>query len=147
MGDGESDLERTLSRLPSLTCVMTATYEHARAGVMVQWVMQCATEPVFVCVAVLKGSRISPIIRDSHYFALCLVDHRSRLLLKKFDHEAPGEADQFASFRVTGLKSGSPVLTCSLAALDCEVVRHFDLEADHELYVGQVLEARVFAAS
>jgi flavin reductase (DIM6/NTAB) family NADH-FMN oxidoreductase RutF len=65
------------------------------------------------------------------------------LLLKKFDDDAP-EDDPFDSFSVCGLKTGSPILTCAIAAIDCEVARHFDLEADHELYVGQVMDARIF---
>lgn len=40
--------------------------------------------------------------------------------------------------------TGSPVLLRSIVAFDCEVVRHFDLEADHELFVGQVLASRMY---
>jgi flavin reductase (DIM6/NTAB) family NADH-FMN oxidoreductase RutF len=146
MGGAHSEVDKALALLPSARSIMTAAFEQARAGVLVQWVMQCASSPVFICVAVLKGNRISPIIRDSRCFALCLVDGKSKLLLKKFDENAP-EGDQFDAFGVRGLKTGSPVLTCSIAAIDCEVVRHFDLEADHELYIGQVMDARVFGES
>ena len=41
------------------------------------------------------------------------------------------------------LVTGSPLLSRSLISLDCEVLRHLDLEADHEIYVGQVLSAVV----
>jgi flavin reductase (DIM6/NTAB) family NADH-FMN oxidoreductase RutF len=41
------------------------------------------------------------------------------------------------------LVTGSPLLGRSIVALDCEVLRHVDLEADFEIYVGQVLSAFV----
>jgi hypothetical protein len=30
--------------------------------------------------------------------------------------------------------------------MDCTVMRHLDVEADHELYIGQVLACRVYAS-
>lgn len=138
----QSDLERVIARLPTALCVMTAAYERARAGVLAQWIMQCSTEPLLVCLAIPKGSRVGPVIRDSHTFGVCLIDGRARLLVKKFEIDS-GEDDPFDSFELRTLRSGSPILARSIAALDCEVVRHFDLEATHELYVGQVLDARM----
>ena len=54
-----------------------------------------------------------------------------------------GFGDPFDAIPHRTLSTGAPVLNDSSAAIDCEVVRHFDLEADHELYVGQVLAVRV----
>ena len=34
--------------------------------------------------------------------------------------------------------------TRTIAAFDCEVVRHFDLDADHEIYVGQILKTKMY---
>jgi flavin reductase (DIM6/NTAB) family NADH-FMN oxidoreductase RutF len=143
MTAAHGEIVKALALLPTVRIIMTSAFEQGRAGVLVHWAMQCAASPLFICVAVLKGNRISPIIRDSRCFALCLVDGKSKLLLRKFDDDSP-EGDQFDSFGLKGLKTGSPILACSIAAIDCEVVRHFDLEADHELYIGQVMDARVF---
>lgn len=134
------DVERTMSLLPDVPCVMTAAFETKRAGILVRRVVRCSNEPVCVAVAVPKGMRIATLIRDSHCFALNLLDRSQRLLVKKFDGREEG--DPFDTLEVMRLVSTSPVIVAAAAAFDCEVMRHFDLESDHELYVGQVLAAR-----
>ncbi len=125
-------------------CIMTASFEDARTGVRVLSVQQCATEPVLLCVAVRKGHSIEPLIRDSHHFGLCIVKPDDRLVIRKFPEDPHPEAeDPFDAFTTLRFKSTAPIIGRSIAAFDCEVVRHFDLEADHELYVGMIHEARV----
>lgn len=129
--------------MPAGSYVMTSSFEGDRAGVLVSWVTRAAEDPALVCVAVRKGHAIEPLIRDSRSFALCRIDNDDRLIRKTFnDERAPDErGDLFASIEVRTLATGAPVLKRSTLVLDCEVVRHFDLEADHELYVGQVVGA------
>ncbi len=134
-----------LERVPWATWVMTAAHDGARGGMIVRWVQRCADEPLLVSVAVRKCHALEPLIRDSRSFALNLIEESDRLLLKKFDaFQAPDElSDPFDALEVTTMQSGSPVLKRARAAIDCEVVRHLDLEADCELFIGQVHNARV----
>jgi len=127
--------------------LMTAEHDGARAGVLIRWVQRCSEAAPLVCVAAPTGRPIAPLIRDSRVFGLCQVPPGDRLLARKFSSaEAPDELvdeqdDPFASLRLRRLKTGAPILAASPLALDCEVARHFDLEADHELYVGLVVAA------
>jgi flavin reductase (DIM6/NTAB) family NADH-FMN oxidoreductase RutF len=139
-----SRVDDALAMLPSSLCIMSASYERARAAAVVRWAMRCATEPPLVCVSVRKGHGVEPLIRDSRCFALNLVDLGDRLARRTFEREDALRDDPFDALEVCVLATGSPVLARAAAALDCEVVRHFDLEeADHELYVGRVLHAVV----
>ena len=132
---------RALNSLPSGTFLLTSAFEQKRAGMLVHWAQPCAEEPVLVSVAARKGHSIEPLIRDSRAFALCRIDADDRLLLRKFrSHRPPDEdGDPFDSMEIETLVTGSPVVSRAMSALDCQVVRHFDLEADHELFVGQVM--------
>jgi len=134
-----------LERVPWATWVMTAAHEGARGGIIVRWVQRCASEPLLVSVSVRKCHALESLIRDSRSFALNLIDESDRLLLRKFDtYHAPDEAsDPFDALEVQTWGTGSPILRRARAALDCEVVRHLDLESDCELFIGQVHEARV----
>lgn len=134
------ELDRVLGLLPSVSCVLTSAFEHRRGGVLVKRAMQCADEPLCIAVAVPTGHRIATLVRDSHTFALCLLDKSSRLLLRKFDGREEG--DPFDTLETLRLVSTAPIPARALAAIDCEVVRHYDLEADHEVYIGQVLAVR-----
>jgi len=138
-----------LSLLPSGLFVMTSAFDGERTGARVTSVQVAATEPLLVCVASRKGHRIEPLIRDSHAFAVCLVARTERLVLRKFPPDSPGEegVDPFDSMLVETMATGSPVIARALAVFDCEVVRHFDMEADHELYIGQVMASRVAPAA
>ncbi|MGP1273352.1 MAG: flavin reductase family protein [Phycisphaerales bacterium] len=136
-----------LERVPWSVWIMTSAYEDQRAGALVRWVQRCADEPMLVSVAIKKCHSLEPLIRDSRGFALNLVSETDRLLLRKFDgRAAPDElTDAFESLAVESWTTGSPVLKRALAAIDCEVVRHLDLEADSEMFIGQVREARTIS--
>jgi flavin reductase (DIM6/NTAB) family NADH-FMN oxidoreductase RutF len=135
------DIRRALGLLPTAAFVMTSSFEGKRNGMIVTRVMKAADEPACVCVAVQAGQRLATLIRDSHAFALCSIDPASRLMHKRFGPEEI--ADPFDTLEAGTLATGSPVLLRSAITLDCEVLRHLDLEADHEIYVGQVLGAVV----
>lgn len=139
------DARRAVSLIPSGLWVMTASFEGKRAGVLVKSVCPCADEPLLLAVAAWKGHGIEPIIRDSHHFAVSLLDPEDRLAVRKFTGHLADHLDQFDTVQTERLVSGAPVLVRSKVSFDCEVVRHFDMEADHELYIGLVLGARTGA--
>lgn len=141
------ECERAMAALPTVHAVMTAGFDGKRSGVLVHRVMRASDEPVSVAVSVPKGHRITTLIRDSRMFALCLIASTDRRLVRKFEMSdeplLPVSGDPFELLPVRKLVTGAPVLAGCHAALDCEVMRHFDLEADHEVYVGLVHAAWV----
>lgn len=142
MGDLEN-LKHALDRLPAGLFVVTAFCEGRRAGVAARSVQVCANEPVLLAVAVRTGHWIEPLIRDSRHFCVCSIERSETLLMRKFaDPARPRDGDPFDALLVDRMTSGAPVLASSEVALECEVVRHMDLEADHELYVGAVIGGR-----
>lgn len=143
----QTEVLRALCLLPSGLYVMTSAFEGKRAGVLVKSVQACADEPLLISVAARKGHWIEPMIRDSHCFAICRIDPNDKLVVRKFmGPPLPGDhGDPFDAVATETLSSGAPIIKRSILALDCEVVRHFDLEADHEIYVGQVLAGKVYA--
>jgi len=130
---------------PASAFVLTSAHDDTRAGAIALSAQPVAEEPLLVAVALRRGHPIEPLIRDSRAFALCRVPADEKLLLHKFgDHTPPDEGgDPFASLPTRTLVTGSPILTKATGALDCEVVRHLDIEADHELFVGLVRAVRV----
>lgn len=135
--------------IPSGIFVITSSWEGKKAGVLARSVQLVATEPLLVCVSMRKGHPIEPLIRDSARFALCRVDPNDKLILRKFNEKTQlaSNDDPFAPFPYETLETGAPVLTRCIAALDCEVLRHIDIEAECELYIGQLKAGRVYATS
>lgn len=149
-----TDLAQVVAEfVPTGTFVVTSAWDGKRAGVLARSVAPCATEPLRIMLALRKGHSIAPLIRDSRHFGICRVDPAERLLMRKFADTDSGPdladenaGDPFDSLPVDTIQSGAPILRRALFAMDCEVVRHFDLEADHEIYVAHVLAARVSAS-
>jgi cob(II)yrinic acid a,c-diamide reductase len=125
---------------------MTAWHESRRAGVLVETVQVCGEEPPLLCVAMKSGHWIEPIIRDSHSFAICILDQADRLTLRKFvgpeGSREPG--DPFDCLPCERLVTGSPVIRRAIAAFDCRVTRHLDIDDTHSLYIGTVMASRVY---
>jgi flavin reductase (DIM6/NTAB) family NADH-FMN oxidoreductase RutF len=130
---------RVLAELGRGRFALMAEHAGRRAGVLVRSVQWCADEPPLIAVAVRSGHWIDPLVRDSHVFAICRVKPAERLLMRKLaECTRPSDGDPFACLPSERLATGAPVLSRSELSLDCEVVRHFDLEADHELFIGLV---------
>ncbi|MEM0984492.1 MAG: flavin reductase family protein [Planctomycetota bacterium] len=133
---------------PACSFVMTSSFEDESAGVRVLSVCIAAVEPVLVLATVRKGHAIEPIIRDSRSFALNAAEPSDRLVLQKFPaggESCPEDERPLEAMPTRTLMTGAPIFARARMAIDCEVVRHFDLEADHEIYVGLVLDARIAA--
>lgn len=138
-------LREACERLPTNLYLLSAHFDDVRSGTLVMGVHQCASEPLLLCVPVRRGHRINPIIRDSRSFALCAIEVDDRAMRRRFEHHPSAEEyhDPFDAVPVMTLETGSPILRSSVLAFDCEVVRHVDMDADQELYIGRVVAARV----
>lgn len=144
-------ITRAVQVLPEGLYLMTSAFDGERAGMLVHSVMRASVAPPLIVVAARKGHAIDPIIRDSRCFAVGLVDPGDKLIRKRFrfaesavsargDSDAP---DPFDPFPDRTLITGSPILDRCRVWMDCQIVRHVDLEADYELFVGLVVSARI----
>jgi len=99
-------------------------------------------------VALPKGEPISPLIRDSRAFGLCITAEDDRSIARRFattpHHDnQPHHDDPFHAFEPYTLETGSPLLPRAAACLDCRVTMHLDVETDHELYIAEVVNSKL----
>ncbi len=132
-----------LGRIPQGLFVMTAEFEGRVLGVMVSWVQQVSFEPPMVLVALRKGREIVPLLHDSHRFALNQIAQTDRLTRRKFSDAKISEEERLQALEIVRKTTGSPVLAKSLAFMDCELVRHIDIDGDHDLYVGLIRDGGI----
>lgn len=141
MPDATADARVIMERIPCGLFILASAYEDQRTGVLTRWVQPCSFEPPLIMIAVPKGMPVEPLIRDSRHFSLCLISDQDRLLERKFSHPPDRGDDPFVALPARMTPNGMPILERTLGWMECEVVRHIDLEADHRLYVGQILHA------
>jgi flavin reductase (DIM6/NTAB) family NADH-FMN oxidoreductase RutF len=127
-----------LGQIPGGLFILTSAFETRRGGVPVRWVQQCSAAPPMVTVALYKGQPVEMLIRDSHFFALCQVGAEDRFLLHKFNGHRDNGDDPLLPLMTRAAPSGCPIIGRALSYLDCEVVRHVELDCDYRIYVGQV---------
>jgi flavin reductase (DIM6/NTAB) family NADH-FMN oxidoreductase RutF len=121
---------------------LASEYGRSRSIILVRWVQFCCVDPPMVAVPVRKGRPIEPIIRDSHAFALSRLDPAEAFIWRKLQRADEHADDPLELIDYDGLVTGAPCIKRAQCSLDCEVVRHIDLEGDHELYVGQIVGMR-----
>lgn len=125
--------------MPGGLFVMTAACEGHAGAVLVKWVQPCSDTPPMVMVAINRGQHIEPLLRNSRSFVLCQISESDRFLLRKFTQtdEVPDE-DPLVAMMTTSAPSGAPIVDRAMTYLDCEIIRHVELESDFRIYVGQV---------
>jgi len=133
-----SDRAQSLAQIPGGLFVLTVNCDGRRDARLVKWVQPCSDEPPMVMVALAKGHSVEPLIQESRCFALCQLSAEDKFLARKFAQPHANGDDPLVSLMTSTAPSGSPILDRALSFLDCEVVRHVELDSDHRIYVGQV---------
>lgn len=140
--DVKAGIPRALARIPSGMFVLTAEHEDRRLGTLVSLVQRVCELPPMVSVAVPKGEPIMPLISESRHFGLCQIPADDRVMRRKFAHDAPHADDPFLGLEMSGgLLPRVPVLASSLSYMECELMRHMDVEGDHDLFIGVIKAA------
>ena len=134
-------IDDLLDQIPSGVFLLTGACGDMRGATLVRWVQQVASQPPMLVVAIEKGQPLSPIIRDSRGFALCLIAANDPVCTRLFKQIPEHTQDPMISIPCMKTPSGAPVPLRATAWFDCEIVRHFDIEADHEVYIGCIHHA------
>ena len=125
-----------LNRMPRGRFLLTAAAGDLRRGRMVEWIQQCSAAPPSVMLALPKGDPISPLIRDSRHFCLSILRGIDPLLERLFATRQ--ESDPFLGLPVRTSPAGAPIVDRGECVIECEMIRHLDIDGDCELYVGVV---------
>jgi flavin reductase (DIM6/NTAB) family NADH-FMN oxidoreductase RutF len=110
-------------------------------------VVQVATDPKLVAVAVDTTAVTHDLLSAGLCFSVCLLHRDDKAVVRRFVKPVPidqvltdahGKAVSMAGETVFEATTGAPVLTRALGWLDCEVRHRLDLHS-HELFVGEVV--------
>jgi len=135
---------KAMGRVPSGLFVLTAQHEDRRAGMLASWVQQCCFEPLMLMIAVAKGRHIMPLMSESRRFGLCQIGEEDRTLMRKFANAAEDRDDPFLGVQLLEHPKDTPILASCMGYLECEVAYHMDVEGDHDIFVGRVLDGEYF---
>ena len=90
-----------------------------------------------------QGWPIGTRRRDSRSVVLSQIAQDGRLWRRNFATPPDAREEPFVTIPTMTAASGAPIVKQAVAYLDCELVRHIDLETDYALYVGKVRQGGV----
>lgn len=123
--------------------VVTVAADGEEHGMTANWVTQAAFEPPMIALAVENASKTIGMIRDSHHFAINVLQKGQRELAGKL-----GRSSSQAPQKLKGVKTkpapgaNTPVLADCLGWVECRLVTTLPA-GDHTLVLGEVIEAGV----
>ncbi|MGH9089739.1 MAG: flavin reductase family protein [Acidimicrobiales bacterium] len=136
---------RVLWSLPTGLYVVGSRDGDRRNLMTANLVVQVATEPKLVAVAVDAQAVTAGLVAAGGAFAVSVLGRDDRATVRRFvkpvadvDVDARGGAVTMAGEAVTEAVTGAPVLGRAVAWLDCEV-RHRLALGSHDLFVGEVV--------
>ena len=139
----DTDLDKALGRISGGLYIITATRGGISSAMLASWVSQASFSPPGFTIAVAKDRAIEYLMQVGDHFVLNVLEegkyqHLMKHFLKRFK---PG-ADRFAGVDTQTANNGSPILTDSLAYLECEVVTRMEC-SDHWIVYSKVDNGRV----
>jgi flavorubredoxin/flavin reductase (DIM6/NTAB) family NADH-FMN oxidoreductase RutF len=139
----DSDVDKALGRISGGLYIITAQKGEVSGAMLASWVTQASFKPLGLTIAVAKDRAIESMMHAGDKFVLNVLEEGNyqtlmRHFLKRFQ---PG-ADRFAGVKTQPATNGSPILTDSLAYMECEVVSRMEL-SDHHIVYATVDNGRV----
>jgi flavin reductase (DIM6/NTAB) family NADH-FMN oxidoreductase RutF len=135
---------RVLWKMPSGLYVVGSTDKGSRRnGMTLNWSTQVSFDPKWLGVAVEREAYTHELITASGLYALCLIDREDRAIVRKFTK--PVEVDLAARTLngfpyLDGPATGAPVLSQSVAYIECEVRRPVEV-GNHTLFLAEIVNA------
>jgi flavin reductase (DIM6/NTAB) family NADH-FMN oxidoreductase RutF len=117
-----------------------------RNGMTVNWVTQVSFSPKLVGVGVERDALTHELVRAGECFSVCTIDRDDRAIVRKFTK--PVEVDLAArtlnGFDYVERVTGAPILSRSVAYLDCRLVQEVPT-GGHTFFIGEVVDAAFLA--
>jgi flavin reductase (DIM6/NTAB) family NADH-FMN oxidoreductase RutF len=132
---------RVLWKVPSgLYVIGTTDKASRRNGMTLNWFTQVSFDPKLVGIGVENTAVTHELIVTSGVFSVCLVDREDRAIVRKFTKPVDVDLDAktLNGFPYFDGATGAPVLSQSVAYLECEV-RNPVPAGDHTFFVSEVV--------
>ncbi len=139
----DSELDKAIGRISGGLYIITAQKGDIKGAMLASWVAQASFDPPGFTVAVAKDRAIESLMQVNDSFVLNILEENNyQPLMKHFLKRFPPGADRFAGIDIQTANNGSPILTESLAYLECEVVSRMEC-SDHWIVYSRITNGRV----
>jgi flavin reductase (DIM6/NTAB) family NADH-FMN oxidoreductase RutF len=131
-----------LGQWPSGVTVVTTLADGTWHGMTASSFSSVSADPPLVSVSLLKKIYTHELFQNSGVFGVNILAKDQTEVGKRFAGMNPEITDRFEGLDVVTAETGVPLLTQSVAWLDCRIVHRYD-GGDHTIFVGEVVAAEV----
>ncbi|HEX2654642.1 MAG TPA: flavin reductase [Xanthobacteraceae bacterium] len=133
-----AEFRDAMSRLGAAVHVVTTSGPAGKTGFTATAVCSISDQPATLLVSLNRRSQITPVLHANGVFCVNTLRAEEETLADVFaGRTGLFMEDRFKSGAWTTLKSGSPVLTSSVVALDCRIIE-VKAVATHNLFIAAV---------
>ncbi|MFB8793549.1 MAG: diflavin flavoprotein [Microcoleus sp.] len=131
----DSDVDKALGRISGGLYIITTQKGEVSGAMLASWVTQASFKPLGLTIAVAKDRAIESMMHAGDKFVLNVLEEGNyQTLMKHFLKRFQPGADRFSGVKTQPATNGSPILTDSLAYMECEVVSRMELSDHHIVY-------------
>jgi flavin reductase (DIM6/NTAB) family NADH-FMN oxidoreductase RutF len=135
---------RVLWSVPSGLYVVGSSDRDVKRNLMtLNWLTQVSFDPKLVAISVEQGAVTHELISATNVFSVCFIDREDRAIVRKFTKPVDVDLDAktLNGFAYFDGRTGAPVLSQSVAYLECEVRTTMPV-GHHTLFVGEVVDTK-----
>jgi len=120
--------------------IVASAHDGQRHGMTVSSFTSVSLEPPLVLVSLEKASRTHKLVEQAGRYSVCVLRQGQQAISDRFGGRETEESDRFDGLPVRPGLTGMPILSESLAYLECAVVAAHDA-GTHTLFLGEVQAA------
>ena len=134
-------LRQVMRRWSTGVTIVTAQHQGVRHGMTVSSFTSVSLQPPLVLVMLEQSTRTHALVSSSGFFGVNILSTEQKTTSECFAGQECEDEDRFAGLETHSLVSGAPLITGSLAYLDCRVVAKF-FSGSNTLFIAEVLAAQ-----
>ncbi|KAA3658011.1 MAG: flavin reductase [Chloroflexi bacterium] len=131
--------KQAMSQYAAGVTVITTVHQEKPIGITATSFSSLSLDPPLVIVNLSKKLFTHQVILESGIFAVNMLKSSQKELGMRFAGMIPGVEDRFEGLDVKTAVTNSPILTNSLAWVDCRVWATYE-GGDHTIFVGEVVD-------
>jgi flavin reductase (DIM6/NTAB) family NADH-FMN oxidoreductase RutF len=140
----DDPIKDALNRIPYGFYSLTSRFEDDTNAMVFNWFSQVSFSPRLVAVGLAKKAYTYEMINKSGVFAVNIFNKEDQETLTLYSKSRAKRPDKMENAVFTaGPETGCPVLKDAAAYLECKVVQMVDAGGDHDILIGEVINAGI----
>lgn len=140
----EDAIKDALNRIPYGFYSLTSRFEEDVNAMVFNWFTQTSFTPRLVAVGLAKKAYTHGLIKKGGVFAINIFNQEDQDSLTQFTKGRAKAPDKMKGANYTpSPQTGCPILEGAAAFLECKVVQIVDVGGDHDILVGEVINAEI----